>query len=482
MAADPHPTVFMTGKIRSVRELASEFASSTSRPPTVVQCHGVFDLLHIGHIRHLQQARQLGDCLVVTITPDRFVNKGPHRPAFTEELRAESLAALACVDFVCINEWPTAVEALEMIRPDIFLKGCVRGDGPRDRNGAIDLEREAIQAVGGRLVLTDTELHSASALINRHTEVLAPRLKAFLAQFREEQSAAGLAAEIAKFDDMRVLVIGESHVDAGGQSAGERSSERYAGGALAVANALSDFCDQVALVTVGLGDEASDGFLRKNVAAGIECEIPSADRPVPAAIELSLERLLDRSDAVLLSGGSSWFLSPRALSMIAERSQFLAVDARSRNTEVCTRWYPHGADLVVLQERDARAALREGNGSQSPQGKSDVACCAKRIAQQSECTRVLMVQQDEGVGVYDAGEDSWVEVPPLPVNEVNRKDLLGTREALFALVAPCSARRFSGHATGLVGSVAHAAASTLVGSGHKLDATSIFRHIDSLLK
>ena len=89
----------------------------------IVHAHGVFDLLHIGHIRHLEQAKELGDILVVTITPDRFVNKGPHRPVFTEKMRAHSLAALESVDYVGVTENPTTVETIKLLKPDIFVKG-----------------------------------------------------------------------------------------------------------------------------------------------------------------------------------------------------------------------------------------------------------------------------------------------------------------------------------------------------------------------
>src|SRR3990167_6170030 len=84
---------------------------------SIVQSHGVFDLLHIGHIKHFQAAKKQGDLLIVTVTPDRFVNKGPNRPRFTEKLRAEAISALDCVDFVIINAWPTAVEAIKLIKP-----------------------------------------------------------------------------------------------------------------------------------------------------------------------------------------------------------------------------------------------------------------------------------------------------------------------------------------------------------------------------
>ena len=77
-----------------------------NRKKRIVLCHGVFDLLHLGHIKYLQEAKSLGDILLVTITPDRFVNKGPGRPAFNEKHRAEAIAALEVVDYVSINDWP----------------------------------------------------------------------------------------------------------------------------------------------------------------------------------------------------------------------------------------------------------------------------------------------------------------------------------------------------------------------------------------
>ena len=74
----------------------------------IVLCHGVFDLLHIGHIKHFQEAKSFGDILIVTITPDKYVNKGPNRPAFNSQLRSESLQALECIDYVVVNKWQTA--------------------------------------------------------------------------------------------------------------------------------------------------------------------------------------------------------------------------------------------------------------------------------------------------------------------------------------------------------------------------------------
>src|SRR5437762_7877076 len=105
------------GKVHALEDLAITLDRLRAAGKRVVHCHGVFDLLHIGHVRHFEQAGQLGDVLVVTLTPDRFVNKGGGRPAFTETLRAEFVAALACVDYVAVNRWPSAVETIRLLRP-----------------------------------------------------------------------------------------------------------------------------------------------------------------------------------------------------------------------------------------------------------------------------------------------------------------------------------------------------------------------------
>src|SRR5438552_2342331 len=86
---------------------------------TVVHCHGCFDIVHPGHIHHLRQARSYGDLLVVSVSADAHVNKGPHRPLVPDDLRADSLAALECVDLVYVNPEPTAVGLLEQLRPDV---------------------------------------------------------------------------------------------------------------------------------------------------------------------------------------------------------------------------------------------------------------------------------------------------------------------------------------------------------------------------
>jgi rfaE bifunctional protein nucleotidyltransferase chain/domain len=129
----------------------------------VVFTNGVFDLLHLGHLRYLQQARALGDALIVGLNSDRSVraNKGPARPVTPEAERAEILAALACVDGVVVFDQETPHELIAALQPDVLVKGA---DWAED---AI-VGRDIVEARGGRVVRVPLEAgHSTSAIIEK---------------------------------------------------------------------------------------------------------------------------------------------------------------------------------------------------------------------------------------------------------------------------------------------------------------------------
>lgn len=126
----------------------------------IVHCHGCFDALHIGHIRHLQAAKAMGDVLLVTVTSDKFVNKGKNRPVFSEMERAEALCALQCVDYVAINDAPDAIELINSIRPHIYIKGS-------DYKGKNCAEFDAVRYLGGRVAFTKTSKFSTTELIEK---------------------------------------------------------------------------------------------------------------------------------------------------------------------------------------------------------------------------------------------------------------------------------------------------------------------------
>ena len=154
-------------KIVELEKLENVIRGLKSKGKRIVLCHGCFDLMHPGHIKHFQAAKEMGDILIVTITPDVYVDKGPGRPAYNQDLRVESIAALECVDYVAVNKWPTAEETLKLLRPDIYVKGQEFKD-IEDKTGKIQKEYQLAKELGIKVKFTHEIVFSSTKLLNQH--------------------------------------------------------------------------------------------------------------------------------------------------------------------------------------------------------------------------------------------------------------------------------------------------------------------------
>ena len=154
-------------KTIGLEKLKKKIRDLKSGGKKVVHCHGCFDLMHPGHIKYFQAAKEMGDILVVTITPDKYVDKGPDRPVFNQNLRVDSIVALECVDYVAINKWPTAEETLRLLRPDIYVKGQ-EFKNLEDKTGKLQKEFEVLKEIGAELRFTHEIVFSSTTLLSKH--------------------------------------------------------------------------------------------------------------------------------------------------------------------------------------------------------------------------------------------------------------------------------------------------------------------------
>lgn len=147
-----------------------------SKPKTIALCHGCFDILHHGHLLHLQAAKKMADLLVVSVTADEFVNKGPGRPVFNLQQRMEMLAALDVVDWVVPSRGESSALVIEAIEPDFYVKGFEYSDRP-DPTGKIDYEKTMTELHGGKLVFTNEMVSSSTSLIKSIHNLFFTRMK-----------------------------------------------------------------------------------------------------------------------------------------------------------------------------------------------------------------------------------------------------------------------------------------------------------------
>ncbi|MFG0327110.1 MAG: PfkB family carbohydrate kinase [Phycisphaerales bacterium JB037] len=280
-------------KILSHDELLRARAEARREGRRVVQCHGCFDIVHPGHVRHLRYARAQGDVLLVSITGDASVGKGDGRPLIPQELRGENLAELDCVDWVYIEPRPTAAELLAEVEPDIYIKGREYEFNNDPRFAA---ERDAVERAGGRVLFSSGDVvFSSTALIAAMERAVDPFHKRVLQLTGRAELGAGVLSDlVAQMRGRSVVVVGECIRDTyvmcdQPEVAGEspvmtlRPIQRreFDGGAAIVARHAAAMGARPTLVTV-LPRGAEGAAWRDRLAGeGVEVVAIESDQPVP---------------------------------------------------------------------------------------------------------------------------------------------------------------------------------------------------------
>lgn len=279
-------------KILSREALLAMRADARGRGTRVVHCHGCFDIVHPGHVRHLRQAKSLGEILLVSITGDGGVNKGKGRPLIPEELRAENLAALDFVDWVYIEPGPTAMELLEAVRPDVYVKGR---EYEFNNDPRFHAERETVERHGGRVVFSSGDVvFSSTALINAMEQSVDPfhhRLTQLLES--PELEGSSLFATLSAMRGKRVVVVGETILDTyvlcdRPDVAGESpimtlrplEKRHYDGGAAVIARHAAAMGARPILVTALDDSEESLRLRQRLLAEGIEVRVLPVTGPM----------------------------------------------------------------------------------------------------------------------------------------------------------------------------------------------------------
>ena len=502
-------------KIRLVEELAEELEALRAQGKTIVQCHGVFDLVHVGHIRHFQAARQHGDVLVVTLTPDRWVAKGPGRPVFNERLRAEAVAALADVDYVAVNRWPTAVEAIHRLRPHVYCKGPDYEAPEADLTGVIALEAQAVQAVGGRIEFTDDLAFSSTALLNEFYGVYPEEARRWLAAFKTRHTLDGILGGLEALNALRVLVVGEAILDEYhycaplGKSPKEAivsvrhvREETFAGGALACANHVAGFCGQVDLVTCLGESDAREAFVREHLRPNVRVfSVPRPgstiikrryvwepflvkmfevaffeDQPIsPGAQEALLgflRGLTSPYDVMMIVDYGHGLLTPPIVEALTAMPGPLAVNTQANSANlgynVVTK-YPC-ADYVCLDEPEARLARQDRWGP--------IEALAEDVQRQLDAAALVVTRGHLGSLVCGEDGSRW-EIPAFSREVVDR---VGAGDAYFSLTAPCVAVGMPLDVVGFLGNAVGALAVKIVGNRTPVEPAALAAFVRALLK
>ena len=504
-------------KVRPLAELGELSKRERAAGKRVVLAHGTFDLLHIGHVRHLESARKQGDVLMVTVTADQYVNKGPDRPVFPEALRAEMLAAMQIVDWVAISHYPSAEQVLDQIRPLVYAKGPDYRNQDADVTGKIAAEQAAVEQHGGELYITDDVTFSSSSLINRYMGHQDPEVRECLDGLRRRHEISEIVGLLDRVAEMKVAIVGDTIIDEYnyvqplGKSPKENmiatlasGREIFAGGVIAAANHVAGLCAQVDVVTL-LGDaDSHEALVRESLRPN--CKLDSVSRPeapstrkvrfvdpgymrklfevyhmddsplVPPLqdeVDGRIEAAIADADLVIAADFGHGMIGRSTVKLLTEKAKFLAVNTQtnSANTgyNLITK-YPR-ADYICIDAPEARLAVGD---KFAEVGEIATSLLPERI----DCPRISVTWGKHGSMTHRAGEGSYAT----PAFAKSVIDTVGAGDAYFTVTAPLAAIDAPMDLLGFVGNLAGAIKVGIVGHRRSVDRVTLLKGVTALLK
>lgn len=452
-----------THKLKTIREVL-EGVGPFPRTKRVILCHGVFDVVHPGHVRHLAFAKTKADILIVSLTADKHIKKGTYRPHIPERLRALNLAAFEMVDYVLIDEEATPIRNLTELQPDFFAKGFEYTSNGLPK--ATQEEADVISAYGGQMIFTPGDVvFSSSKFLNLSLPQLQLE-KLLLLMHYNGIAFNSLRAALQKLADYHVHVVGDTIVDSytrtmliGGQTKTPTFSvlyqgvDEYIGGAAIVAQHLRAAGAEVTFSTVLGEDRLKDFVIEGLEASGIKVnatiditrpttnknafiaggyrllKVDTLDnRPISEDVIGTLVREIRHStaDAVVLSDFRHGIFNRLSIPAIAGALPTRAF--KVADSQVASRWGNitefEGFDLITPNEREARFAL----GDQD----STVGRLAALLQEASKCKNLILKLGDRGVFCMTPSvdaKDSYFSIDSFAANVV---DPVGAGDALLA--------------------------------------------------
>jgi rfaE bifunctional protein nucleotidyltransferase chain/domain len=503
-------------KIVDLEELAKICQEEKEKGKKIVHCHGCFDLLHPGHIRHFKAAKSFGDILIVTITQDKFVRKGPGRPVFNEQLRLESIASLEIVDYVALNKWETAIETLKLLKPSFYVKGKDYSDRSGDVTGNIYLEEEAVkEGGGGEIKFTDEISFSSSKIINKYFTILSREAMDYINRMKKEFSSEDIINIIKKLKDLKVLVIGDAILDeyifCKAMGKPEKASvvsskylyhETYAGGSLVVANHVAGFVDNVHLITCLGKKNSRQEFIAENLKKNVNSKFffrndtPTIikrrylddwnkaklfevsdlnddfiDRDNENEIINYLDELIPQIDMVLIADFGHGLITTDIQKKIVEKAPFCAVNAQTNSANygfnLITKY--NNVDYISIDEKELRLPYRTKYGQLEP--------LIEKLSNDTNCKKINITLGKSGTIYYQEGNEYFV-----PVFSDNIVDTVGAGDAVLSITSLLAKQNVNPDLIPFVGNAAGALAIKVMGNKESIDAVDLFKFINYIMK
>jgi rfaE bifunctional protein kinase chain/domain len=503
-------------KIFSLHEVSRKVKSIKSDKKSVVLSLGVFDIIHPGIIQHLNEAKQMGDFLVVAVIEDSDVKRGPGRPVFDQNLRAFNVAAIEQVDLVCIVRNEVPFECVKTIEPDIFAKGQKNYELNKKIYEKIFSEDKETYLGSSKIKETNGFSFSSSEIINNFLDIYPEETKQFIKKCSEKYSIEDFIYKINKLKDLKLLLIGDGIIDEYHYctSLGKSSKahlivskylnhEIFAGGAFAIANHLASICEEVKLVTLLGEQDKREDFIEDNLKPNVKRKFfyrkdgPSVikkryvnqylnqkvfeinylndqyiDKDCETQIITYLIKELPKYDLVLVSDFGHGFITKDIIRTIEQYSSKIAVNTQTNSANmgfnVITRY--NKPNFVCLDEVEARLSMQNRFDS--------IENVAKKLFETIEAeTLIVTLGKNGSLGISGNSEISYT-----PIFSSKIVDTVGAGDAVFSYVAACFAKNYPLDFITFIGNAVGALAVQIMCNKKSVEKHELYEFLNAIFK
>lgn len=506
----------MKQKILHINDLITKVEFLKAQGKTVVQSHGVFDLIHPGVITHLDEAGKQGDVLIVTVIRDRDVRKGPGRPIFHEQLRAENVASLQNVDYVCLVDDDIPFGCVRLLKPDVLARGQIYKERDRSIHGKVFDEEKNFIFDKSRIHETKGFSFSSSQIINSLLEIYPEDAKAFLKKFVSTYSFDCILQKINELKRLKVLIIGDGIIDeyhyceTMGKSPKSQlivnkfiKKDIFAGGAFAIANHIAGLCDDVELVTVLGLEDTREEFVSGNLKANVRTKYfyrddgPTVikkrylnsynkqklfevnfinDTFVPEDCELQiieyLKAKLQAFDLILVSDFGHGLVTEEIIRTIGRLAKKIAVNTQTNGANA-------GYNLITKYKNVSFICLDDPEARLATQMKyNDVKDVGGKLLRATGTDYLMITLGSQGSMCFE--RDGNVNHTPAFSSRVI--DIIGAGDAFFSFAAPCVAHGMPMDLFSFIGNAAGALAVQIVGNKKPVEKYELLEFIHTILK
>ncbi len=397
-------------KLKSLKFLENLSKKLRKNKRKIVLCHGDFDFLHLGHIKHFKAAKDKGDYLIVSVTSDNKMQKGIGRPLYKEKERIEFLSSISIIDFLYIDNNRSAVEIISKIKPTYYAKGVDYKDIKKDFTGGIENEKRELEKYGGKIIYTNEQTFSASSIINQLT--LDKKMVSIIKDIKNKFSFEEVKNIIDKMKSKKVLIIGDTildeyvYVEGLGKPSKEniiaglyKNKELFLGGVFASIGNLSSFCNNIDFITSTGSEKKYIDFIKKNIPKNIKKRLffkshsittkktrfiskghshlkklfevyKMEDEPISKQTEKKIYKYLKENirkyDLVIVNDYGHGLLTKKLIEIICNKSKYLAVNvqinAGNQGYNLVTKYKK--AKYYSLDVEEAKRATNKKNMNQ----------------------------------------------------------------------------------------------------------------------